>query len=105
LRSRRDIRVDIVAAVPNILIRNVPSHDLEQIRAAAAGQGTSLQSYLLEAVRAQAAYLRRQAAIVESSDRVRRRPHVPETERQAVLDAIDAAQQERAGQLAERQAP
>lgn len=86
----------------NVLIRDVPVDDLEQIRAAAAEQGTSLQAYLLTAVRAQAAYLRRQVALVRAADRLRANAAVPEHERDAVLDAIDAAHQRRADQLGDR---
>lgn len=86
----------------NVLIRDVPPDDLEQIRSAAAEQGTSLQSYLLEAVHAQAAYLRRKEALARTSDRLRGRPSVPDCERDAVLDAIDNAHGERADELSDR---
>jgi hypothetical protein len=83
----------------NVLIRDVPAEDLDQIRAAAAAQGTSLQGYLREAVRAQAAYLRRQTAIGRTSERLRTQREVPAEERDAVLRAIAAADSERAEQL------
>ena len=88
--------------MPNVLIRDVPPDDLEQIRSAAAERGTSLQNYLRDAVHAQATYLRRQAALARTAERLGGRPAVPEQERRAVLDAIDEAHEERAGQLSER---
>ena len=91
-----------IASVSNVLIRGVPPEDLERIRAAAAARGTSLQNYLLEAVRAQASYLRRQEALARTAERLRGQPEVPESERAAVLDAIDTGNAERAGQLADR---
>jgi hypothetical protein len=84
--------------VPNVLIRDVPADDLDQIRAAAASRGTSLQRYLLDAIHAQATYLRRQAAIADISERLRGRPDVPDSERDAVLAAADQACDERAEQ-------
>jgi hypothetical protein len=88
--------------VPNILIRDVPADDLEQIRSAATDRGVSLQAYLREAMHAQAAHLRRRAALVRTAERLRGQPAVPEDERRAVLDAIDDAHAERAGELADR---
>lgn len=88
--------------MPNVLIRDVPPADLERIRAAAAARGTSLQNYLLEALRAQAGYLRRQEALARTAERLRGQPEVPDSERLAVLDAIDTAHAERADQLADR---
>jgi hypothetical protein len=88
--------------VSNVLIRDVPAEDLEQIRAAAAARGVSLQNYLLEAVRAQARFLRRQDALNRTASRLRGRDAVPEDERAAVLDAIDTAHQTRADQLGDR---
>ena len=85
--------------MPNVLIRDVPADDLDQIRSAAALAGTSLQHYLLEAVRAQAAHLRRQAALALAAERLRGRPLVPEFERDAVLEAVAAAHAERADDL------
>ncbi|GDY30064.1 hypothetical protein [Gandjariella thermophila] len=87
--------------MPNVLIRDVPEDDLEQIRSAAADQGLSLQSYLRDAVHAQAVYLRRQAALAEAADRLRGQPSVPDDERQAVLDAIEDAHAERADRLSD----
>ncbi len=93
---------DSVRDVPNVLIRDVPPDDLETIRAAAAARGTSLQTYLKEALHSQARYLRRQEALARAAGRLRARPDVPEAERRAVLDAIDAAHAQRAEDLADR---
>lgn len=90
--------------MPDVLIRNVPEGDLAQIRSAAAAQGTSLQSYLRNAVHAQAAYLHRQAAIARTAERLRGWPGVPADERAAALEAIAEAHTERADQLSERSA-
>ena len=86
----------------NVLIRDVPPEDLKRIRAAAAARGTSLQNYLLEAVRAQAGYLRRQEALSRTAERLGGQAEVPDSERAAVLGAIEAAHAERADQLANR---
>ena len=91
--------------MPNVLIRDVPADDLDQIRPAAADRGTSLQNYLRDAVHAQAAYLRRQAALTRAAERLRDRTEVPADERRAVLDAIADAHTERADQLSYRPAP
>lgn len=91
--------------MPNVLIRDVPADDLDQIRAAAAGRGTSLQTYLRDAVHAQASYLRRQAALAGTAERLHGRAGVPADERRAVLDAVDDAHTERADQLSKRPAP
>ena len=91
--------------MPNVLIRDVPADDLDQIRSAAADRGTSLQNYLRDAVHAQAAYLRRQAALTRAAERLRDRTEVPADERRAVLDAIADAHTERADQLSDRPAP
>lgn len=88
--------------MPNVLIRDVPPDDLEQIRAAAAERGTSLQSYLLETVHAQAAYLRRQAALARTAQRLHGRRDVPEEERAAVLETVESAHDDRAAQLGGR---
>lgn len=88
--------------MPNVLIRDVPPADLDQIRTAAAERGTSVQSYLRDAVRAQASYLRRQAALARTAQRLRDRPEVPIEERNAVLAAIDDAHAERAEQLSDQ---
>ncbi len=85
----------------DVLIRNVAGEDLERIRAAAAERGTSLQNYLRDTVHAQAAYLRRQDALARTGQRLRERAPVPPDERDAVLDAIDAAHAERTDRLAE----
>jgi predicted nucleic acid-binding protein len=86
----------------NVLVRDVPAEDLEQIREAAAARGVSLQNYLLEAVRAQARFLRRPDALNRTASRLRGRDGVPEDERAAVLDAIDTAHQTRGDQLGDR---
>lgn len=88
----------------NVLIRDVPMEDLERLRAAAAAGGVSLQSYLRDAVRAQASFLRRQEALGRAADRLADRAGVPEAERQAVLEAIDTAHGVRAEELGERAA-
>ena len=90
--------------MPNVLIRDVPADDLEQIRAAATDRGISLQAYLREAVHAQAAHLRRRTALARTAERLRGTAGVPESERRAVLEAIDEANAERAEQLGERPA-
>ncbi|MFN2494430.1 MAG: hypothetical protein ABR608_00760 [Pseudonocardiaceae bacterium] len=82
----------------------MPADDLDQIRSAAADQDMSLQNYLRDAVRAQAAYLRRQAALAKTAERLRGRPEVPADERHAVLDAIADAHTERADELNDRSA-
>lgn len=87
--------------MPNVLIRDVSPDDLEEIRSAAAERGTSLQNYLRDAVHAQAAYLRRQAALARTADRLRGHPAVPGRERRAVFDAIDDAHEDRADELAD----
>lgn len=86
----------------NVLIRDVPPDDLEQIRTAAAKRGTSLQNYLREAVHAQAAYLRRQDALGQAARRLQTTPAVADAQRDAVLDAIDTEHEERAGQLGDQ---
>ncbi|MGH3874541.1 MAG: hypothetical protein ACRDSR_24060 [Pseudonocardiaceae bacterium] len=91
--------------MPNLLIRDVPDDDLDQIRAAAAERGTSLQNYLRGAVHAQATYLRRQAALARTAERLAGRPEVPAEERRAVLAAIADVHSERAERLIDRPAP
>jgi len=88
----------------DVLIRDVPASDLDQIRSAAAQQGVSLQSYLRGAVQAQAAYLRRQAALIRTADRLRGRSAVSFEDRKAVLDAVDDAHAQRADQLGDHPA-
>jgi hypothetical protein len=88
--------------MPNVLIRDVPADDLDQIRSAAAERGTSLQSYLRHTILTQVAYLRRQKALARTTKRLRGRPEVPADERQAVLDAVTDAHSERADQLIDR---
>ena len=93
------IRTDSILSMPNVLIRDVSPDDLEEIRSAATERGTSLQSYLRDAVHDQAAYLRRRTALARTAKRLRGQPAVPDQERQAVFDAIDDAHTERADQL------
>lgn len=88
----------------NVLIRDVPADDLEQIRSAAQDQNMSLQAYLRDTVHAQATHLRRRAALARTAERFRGRQGVPDTERHAVLDAVDEAHAERAEQLTDRPA-
>lgn len=90
--------------MPNVLIRDVAADDIDEIRSAAAEAGTSMQGYLRDAVHAQAAYLRRQAAITRTAERLHGRPEVPAEERRAVLDAIAAANAERADELSDQPA-
>lgn len=85
--------------MPNVLIRDVSPDDLDEIRAAAAEQGTSLQSYLLDAVHAQAVYVRRQAAIARLDERLKVQPPVSEVDRDAILVAIQDSHDERDAQL------
>ena len=89
----------------NVLIRDVPPEDLEQIKEAAAQRGTTLQMYLWETVHAQAAYLRRQDALARAVKRLQGRPGVPEGAREAVFDAIDAADDERGDWVSQRPSP
>lgn len=88
----------------NVLIRDVLPDDLDQIRSAAAQQGASLQSYLRDTVHAQAMYLRRQAAIARTAERLSGGSQVPESERDAVLALVDQADDDRADQLSNRPA-
>lgn len=88
--------------MPNVLIRDVPGGDLDQIRTAAADRGVSLQSYLRDVILAQASYLRRQEALARAAERLCGRLEVPADERQGVLDAIAEGHSERAGQLIDR---
>ncbi len=55
-----------------------------------------MQSYLRDAVHAQAAYLRRQETLTRAAERLRDRTEVPADERRAVLDTIADADTERA---------
>jgi hypothetical protein len=83
----------------NVLIRDVPAEDLDQIRSAAAAQGMSLQAYLLEAVHAQASQLRRREALNRTAVRLQHQRAVDEQDRQAVLEAIDDAHTDRGARL------
>ncbi|HYB35126.1 MAG TPA: hypothetical protein VEF72_04575 [Mycobacterium sp.] len=85
--------------MPNVLIRDVSADDLDQIRSAAAARGISLQAYLLEAVHAQAAHLRRREALNRTAVRLGHRRAVDEQDRNAVLEAIDDAHADRGAQL------
>ncbi|GBE65166.1 hypothetical protein MFM001_16280 [Mycobacterium sp. MFM001] len=85
--------------MPNVLIRDVPAKDLDQIRSEAAARGMSLQAYLREAMQAQAAHLRRRGALNRTAARLRRQPAVEEQDRQAVLEAIDGVHAERGARL------
>lgn len=86
----------------NVLIRDVAAEDLDQLRAAAADQGVSVQSLLRGAVHDHAAHLRRQLALVRTEERLRGRAAVPEVDRDAVLAATDRVHQERADRLSDR---
>jgi hypothetical protein len=85
--------------VPNVLIRDVPADDLDRIRSEAAARGMSVQAYLLEAVHAQAAHLRRREALNRTAARLCDQRAVDERDRQAVLQAIDDAHAERGEEL------
>jgi len=86
----------------NVLIRDVASEDLEQIKEAAAERGTTLQAYLLETVHAQAAFLRRRDALARTVRHLHGRAQVSDTAREGVLDAIEAAHDERAAELSKQ---
>ncbi len=88
-----------------MLIRDVPAEDLDEIRSAAAQRGTSLQSYLRDAVHAQAVHERRRSALARTAEHLRGLPQVPAAERRAVLDAIEAAHAQRGDELSDRPAP
>jgi hypothetical protein len=87
--------------VSDVLIRDVPSDDLELIRSAAADRGVSLQSYLRSAVQAQATYLRRQDALRRLGQRLQGGEPVPEPERAAVLDAMESEHTKRSREIDE----
>lgn len=82
-----------------MLIRDVPTDDLERIRAEALERGMTLQRYLLDTVRRQADYLRRQEALAGAARRLRGRRPVSEVDRRAILDAVEAAHTERGDRL------
>lgn len=90
--------------MPDVLVRDVADDDLDLIRSAAADQGVSLQHYLRDALRAQAGYLRRRAALARTAHRLSGTAEVPAEERAAVLEAIDQAHEERADELSCRPA-
>jgi hypothetical protein len=77
--------------MPDVLIRDIPKSELDELKAAAAARNVSLQSYLLDALHAQVAYARRQATLTEIGQQVAPMPAVPESEREAVLDEMKAA--------------
>ncbi len=83
----------------DVLIRGVPSDDLDLIRSTAAGMGVSLQSYLRSAVQAQATYLRRQQTLDGLSEKLSGKPSVDERDRTAVLDALASDHADRAEDL------
>lgn len=89
----------------SVLIRDVPAEDLQHIRAAASAQGVSLQSYLRDALLAQARFVRRQEALTRTAQRLEGLEGVPEGERQAVLEEIAAAHVERSNKLGEHAQP
>lgn len=61
-----------------------------------------MQNYLRGTVQAEAAYLRRQDTLARIGGRLRKKELVPEKVRQAVLDAVDEANDDRADELPER---
>lgn len=81
------------------MIRDVPPEDLDEIKAEAAARGVSLQSYLRQAMQSQAAYLRRRNSLSRVAARLAGQAAVPDEERDAVLEAVDTAHDERAAQL------
>ncbi|MGH8962980.1 MAG: hypothetical protein ACRDWT_17635 [Jatrophihabitantaceae bacterium] len=85
----------------DVLIRDVPADDLDQIRVAAAERGTSVQSYLRDTLHEQAAYLRRQQALTRTAERLHNKDQVPAEERNAILQAIADAHDERSDQLSD----
>jgi len=85
--------------VSNVLIRDLPDGDLDELKVAAAARNMSLQGYLLETIRAQADHIRRHAALDRTTRRFHGRPTVTDEDRKAVLDAVDAAHADRAVQL------
>ena len=88
--------------MPNVLIRDVPDAELEELKAAAAARKMSLQSYLLQALHSQVAYARRQAALAEVEENVARMSAVPESERAAVLEEMKDAVERRGEDLVDR---
>jgi hypothetical protein len=86
----------------SVLIRDVPDLQLERIRLAAAQEGSSLQNYLARLIELHSAYLARRDALDDTARRLKGQAVVPEAERQAVLDAIDADHDQRAEDLADR---
>lgn len=93
-----------MSGMSDVLVRGVPDHDLDLIRAAAADQGVSLQHYLRDVLRAQASYLRRRAALARTAERLRGSAEVPADERAAVLAAIAEAHEQRGDELSNRAA-
>lgn len=74
-----------------MLIRDIPSEQLEELKAAATRQGLSLQAYLLATVAAQSAYERRQHALRRTTDRLRGKKPLTTRDRAAMRRAIDTA--------------
>ena len=83
----------------SVLIRDVPDDELEVLRAAAAASGKSLQAYLLETLHARTLHARREVVLRDISERLQCQPPVPESSRQAVLDAIGEAHEGRTAEL------
>ncbi len=71
----------------SVLLRNLPDDEIATIKAAAAAAGVSMQSYLREAVHAQAEYFLRQEALRKISDSVRGST-IPEADREAIFDEM-----------------
>jgi len=88
--------------MPNVLIRDVPDAELEELKAAAAARKMSLQSYLLQALHSQVAYARRQATLAEIEENVAGMSAVPESERTAVLEEMKDAVERRGEDLVDR---
>ncbi|PWJ53652.1 hypothetical protein SAMN06264364_11155 [Quadrisphaera granulorum] len=88
--------------MPDVLIRDVPSEDLEVIRSVAAERGLTLQAYLLSAVQMHAAHERRQQTLRALERTLHGLPPVALEDRQSVLDAIGEALAERSDGLVAR---
>lgn len=86
----------------NVLIRNVPTGDLDEIRRAAAAEGTSMQEYLLQTLLARTAYLRRHEALARVKRRLDGGAPISEEDRRAAFDAFDDEIDEKARDLAAR---
>jgi hypothetical protein len=75
----------------SVLIRDVPEPDLERIRAEAAREGSSLQSYLARLIEMHVAYLTRREAIAATERRLAGAPALTDEDRAAVRTAMDEA--------------